>query len=335
MIRRKKIIIILTIIFVLLQITITTNAQTQHIITVDKNGNGDYTTIQEAIDNAAEKSIIHVKKGIYSEILNIKKQITIIGEDKVNTIINPISKKNKYAVCLGAPGATIEGFTISNGAPGLYTNAVRITSTEITIKNCDIHDTPVGIAIFTSYNTVENCKFWKCEDEGIVLLGSKHSNCGNNKIINCEFYENCDGIELQYSSNNQITNCKFYDNTHTGIDAIASSNDRNIIENCEIYNNRVHGIYLASSSENQIIKCKISDNKDGNIMMNEKSKNNIITPRIYERPEEGLRSSNIEETKYNTIETDEDKQDIVTRILYAISKLKIYKIMPFSIFNNF
>jgi len=144
------------------------------------------------------------------------------------------------------------------------------------IEDCNIYDTPVGIAIWTSDNIINNCNFWGCKDEGIALMGTPYSNCENNKISNCIFHDNCDGIELQYSSDNIITNCEFYDNTHTGIDAITSSNDRNIISNCKIYNNEVNGIYLSSSSDNQIIDCTISDNKDGNIVMTKHSYNNEI-----------------------------------------------------------
>ena len=60
-----------------------------NIITVDKNGDGDYTTIQEAINNAKSGSTIYVKNGKYPEILDIRKQIKLIGEDKESTIINP------------------------------------------------------------------------------------------------------------------------------------------------------------------------------------------------------------------------------------------------------
>ncbi len=245
-------------------------------ITVSKNGDGDYTTIQEAVDNVPEGSIVYVKKGSYNEIINIKKELSLIGEDKANTVINPISEKNKYAIRLGAPGSIIKNFSITNGAPGLYTTGIRITASKTEIHNCNIYDTPVGIASWSSDGIINNCKFWGCEDEGIALIGNSPSGCNRNKITNCIFYENCDGIELQYSSNNTISDCEFYENTHTGIDAIASSNNNNTISNCKIYNNEVHGIYLSASSDNKILDCSIFKNNDGNVIMNKYSHNNEI-----------------------------------------------------------
>jgi parallel beta-helix repeat protein len=270
-------------IFIQSVLVITTHAEqisqrhneTNYLV-VDKNGNGDYQTLMGAIQNSQAGSTIYVKQGEYNEILNINKPLSIIGEDKENTLINPVSEKNKYAIYLGAPNTMIRSLSIKNGAPGLYTNAVRISASNTKVQDCNIFDTPVGIAIWTSGNIIDGCKFWNCKDEGIALLGSTYSNCENNLITNCIFYDNCDGIELQHSSSNTIANCEFYDNTHVGIDAISSGNDNNIITNCKIYNNQVYGIYLASSSENQIINCIFSENEDGDIIMNRYSMNNLI-----------------------------------------------------------
>ncbi len=138
---------------------------------------------------------------------------------------------------------------------------MKIIASQTTIEDCTVFDTPVGIAAWSSKNTISNCIFYGCEDEGIAFLGSSTSDCNNNLVTNCVFYDNCDGIELQYSSNNVISYCEFYDNTHAGIDAIGSSNNNNIISHCDLYDNDVFGIYLSRSSGNQITQCMISNNQ--------------------------------------------------------------------------
>ena len=321
--------------FLLLECSIFTIAQAESnqepIITVDQTGSGDYTTIQEAINNAREGTTIIVNSGIYSEIIEIKKKITLIGENKANTVINPISKENKYAIKLGAPEATIKSLSITNRAPGIYTTGVHISASETEVLNCDIYDMPIGIAIWTSNNNIDNCKFWGCEDEGIALLGSRYSECNNNKITNCIFYDNCDGIELQHSSNNIITDCEFYDNTHTAIDAIASSNNENIISNCEIYNNRVNGIYLSSSSDNQIIDCSLSNNRDGDIITTGDSNNNEIINSIQEEDIlEDDTAEEITETSYDNYEPDKEtieQNDIFNEISNTIFNLQLGRLI--------
>jgi len=290
----------------------------EHIFQVDKNGEDKFTTIQEAIDNATDGTTIFVKNGVYTELLNIKKKIKIIGEDKDKTIINPISGNNGYAIRLGAPEITIEKLSVTNGAPGLYTTGIQIAASKTEIRDCNIYDVPVGIAVWTSNNTIENCNFTGCNDEGIALIGTKYSNCDNNKITYCTFYDNCDGIELQYSSENNIEYCEFYENTHTGIDAIASSNNGNTIFNCKIYNNSVHGIYLSRSSDNQISNCQISDNVDGDIIMCKNSFDNEI-----ENP-----SSNTNQETYTTGENSYQK-NMLNRILRLIPNLNNLRIIRF------
>ena len=301
----------------------------ENIIFVGKDG-GIYNSIQEAIDNAPEGTTILVKAGSYNEIIDIKKAICLIGENKEATIINPISERNKYALCLGAPGAMIKNFSVTNGALGLYTTGIRVSAQATEIINCDIYNTPVGIAVWSSDNIIDSCTFWGCKDEGIALIGSEYSNCNKNTINNCLFYDNCDGIELQYSSNNIISFCKFYDNTHTGIDAISSSNNENTISNCEIFNNTVHGIYLSGSSRNKITSCLISKNNDGNI---------VTYGDCFDNDIEGKEDNNIEPNQETSISLKvleefvqsfqlnneiNTKSSIISRILEFLSNLIPY-----------
>jgi parallel beta-helix repeat protein len=283
--------IILFTILILNIFTITTSkglsVNNPKTIVIDKEI--DSKTIQDQIDIAPEGSTIVLKPGVYSETFSIKKQITLLGEDKEKTIINPISKKNKYAIRLGSPGIILKNLSISNGGPGLYTTGIKVTAPNVKIENCKIYDTPVGIAVFTSGNTIQNCDFSGCKDEGIVLIGTSFSDCKENEIVNCRFYDNCDGIELQYATDNKIINCEIFENTHTGIDAISEGNDRNEIINCKIYNNTVHGIYLHSSSENIISGCMFSNNVNGHIIEAKNSKNNEIINSIYEQELNNIR----------------------------------------------
>ena len=279
--RIKKIgILLIAILFFQLATTASANQISQSskkYLIVDKSGNGDYISIQKAIDNAKSGSTIYIKNGEYTEVIKIEKKIILKGENKEETIINPTSKKNKYAVLVSASECVIESLTIKNRGPGLYTSAIRITADNNKIVNCNILDTPVGITVWSSNNIIDDCYFSGCKDEGIALIGSTHFKCDNNEIKNSIFYNNGDGIELQLSSGNTISDCEFYDNTHTGIDAIRELNNRNIISDCEIYNNEVHGIYFVNSNDNQIIDCEIYDNKIDNVVFNKNSNNNIVT----------------------------------------------------------
>ncbi|RLF53600.1 MAG: hypothetical protein DRN24_00410 [Thermoplasmata archaeon] len=301
----------------------------KHFLIVDKNNENCYKTIQEAIDNVSTNSTIYIKKGEYSEVLYIKKTITLIGEDRDATLIKPVSGKNKYAIYIGVLGVTIENLSIINKAPGLYTTGLRIAASNTKIYNCNIYNTPIGITIWTSNNSIENCKFWNCKDEGIALVGSSYSKCENNRIINCTFYENTDGIELQYASHNIISRCMFFNNTHSGIDAIAKLNNDNTISNCKIYNNVAYGIYLSDASNNKIINCVLSNNPDGNLNIDKNSNNNqIIT-------NNNIIEEKNHETMNNGINKKTSKRNILLNFFTNIYKTqfnrinKIFEILNF------
>lgn len=70
------------------------HSQHPNRITVAKDGSGDYTTVQAAIqavpDHNQQSFTIFIKKGVYAEKILIdtrKTFITLIGEDKLNTVL--------------------------------------------------------------------------------------------------------------------------------------------------------------------------------------------------------------------------------------------------------
>ena len=240
--------------------------------------------IQQIIDNSTIGSTIILSNGTYNQSFIIKKPINIYGMG--STVFNMSTGRNKPVITISASNVSLYNLSISNSAPGLYTTGICITGSHTIIENCIIHDTPIGISIWSSYNTIRNCYFYRCKDEGIVFIGSSHFNCSFNILENCSFKDNCDAIEMQHASNNKIIRCSMINNTHSGIDAIAEYNNKNIIMSCTISNNSVHGIYLSSSSNNIIANCKLYNNGNGNIVQTKNSSKNIIHNII--SPEEQL-----------------------------------------------
>jgi len=55
---------------------------------VGGTGPGNYTKIQDAVDNASAKDIVYVFNGTYNERVKIYNSLKLIGEDRNNTIID-------------------------------------------------------------------------------------------------------------------------------------------------------------------------------------------------------------------------------------------------------
>ena len=92
-------------------------------ITVDDDIEDDpvnhtWNTIQEGIDDASEGDVIYVRSGTYRENIVIYKQLTLMGEDNSNTIIDGGSIGD--AVHIRAKNVRVSGFKIINGKSMLY-----------------------------------------------------------------------------------------------------------------------------------------------------------------------------------------------------------------------
>lgn len=213
--------------------------------------------IQDAINQATPGSTIQIPPGTYTEILRIDKPLHLKGHH-AQTSLEPTSAENGYGIWITAQGVILSDLSITNHATGLYTTAVKISAEHTTLQNCTIQDTPIGVAIWSNNNTITDCRFIGCDDEGIVLLGSPTTPCSNNTIASCVFSRNCDGIELQYASYTTITGCRFEHHTHAGIDAIHADNNHNTINDCVFTDNGAFGIYLHRSHYNVITDCWFS-----------------------------------------------------------------------------
>ena len=276
--------------------------------------------LQNIIDNAPEYATIYLSPGTYTEQFTINKPLTLRGHSKETTHIIVTTKQNKPAITISETGATLQNLSITNNGPGIYTTGVRIIASQTTIYNCHFYNTPVGIALWSSNNTITYTSFTNCTDEGIVLLSSSYQKADNNTIQFCTFTNNCDGIELQKSSYNTITNCLFKQNTHDGIDAIGNDNNHNIIANCTILDNNVHGIYFSQSNNNRIQNCIISNNTDGNVYFMPNSPTNTIEFTSSSPPLSSPQTTQIiqksMQKQNKTVETL--KQQILTRIFSFI-----------------
>lgn len=217
----------------------------QQIITVDITGNGDYTSIQDAINHATPTNIIKIKSGLYQEhTISINKKIKLIGDDINSTIIN----------CSGNPGISIDSSYVDIAKIQIintldYAIYIPPTSNGCTISFCDIFEITKGngIDVISSYNTISQCNFYGTEQsaQGIKIQGSY------NTVDSCTLQHLTNGILiLLESNNNKIVNCNIFDNENA-VDIRLNSNN-NLISNCNIYSNS-QGIKIWQNSKNNSI----------------------------------------------------------------------------------
>jgi parallel beta-helix repeat protein len=191
-------------------------------IIVDCNGNGNYTTIQEAINNAISGQTIHVWDGIYNEDLIIGKTLTLIGNSTQNATINGSGTGD--VIFISANWVNITGFTINNSGDDKWVTKDSGIEIDIDMNNISIYN-----------NVITNNTY------GILLgISTKNNVIRNNFISNNEV----SGIYCERSDFNLITDNKCNENVGSGI-YIDGSFSNSILNNTCNYNNW-HGINIIS-----------------------------------------------------------------------------------------
>ena len=242
-----------------------------NILYVGGNGPGNYSTIQEAIDNATDGDTVFVYNGTYGlahHRIYINKSIKLIGENKFNTIINrggiEIVTSKVHISCFtvhnesGIFIGSFEGEAVNNNT--VYNNILKLNVDDIL---------PGGITISnSSYNNVSDNSFLNC---GLYVYDS-YNNIVDNNTVNEKplvYYEDVSDkiidwagqIILSHCSNITVKNLQI-SNTTAGIQLI-NCVDCYILDNMLIYNAFFGGLYLFNSNNNTISGNIISNNLIG------------------------------------------------------------------------
>ncbi|MDT3401381.1 pectinesterase family protein [Mucilaginibacter terrae] len=131
---------------------------------VAQDGSGDFKTVQEAInaspENSAETTEVFIKKGKYKERIEVKEtkiNLTLIGEDVMNTIIT----YDNYASKLDSAGKPLG----TRRTASFYVYAKGLTAKNISFENSS---GPVGqaVAVFVTgdHAAFFNCRFLGFQD---------------------------------------------------------------------------------------------------------------------------------------------------------------------------
>jgi len=228
--------------------TVSSNSNTLY---VGGSGEGNYTKIQDAIDNASDGDTVFVydDSSPYYENLSINKSIDLIGEENYKPIID--GGGSWHVVDIYADNVTINGFRIQSDE----NHGIVLHSDYNCISNNIIKNHLCGIEGFdSSYNNISH-NIITGKYDGIDLSGSFNEIIGNT-IISHKDYDGT-GIFLQATFYNRIERnvikyCYF------GITIFCSSH--NIISQNIIQNNTALGIFLAITSKTKIIENNFINN---------------------------------------------------------------------------
>jgi hypothetical protein len=248
------------------------------VITVDDEGDGDYTSIQEAINAASPGWTITVYSGTYPENVRVWQNVILEGipqELGSGTDTGPpvVDGSGSDVFHIESDDVVINGFIIQNGFNGICVDYgfdnVKIHDNEIVSNN----GAGVSIVDGCDYNTINNNHITDNCLSGISVSSSWLPDpVTNNVIIGNTIEGNADGISF-FALGDMVTSGSVTDNKIIG-NTISNNNygiifnskywfssvDNNIIKNNIITNNN-HGIFL-------LVEDSMTASVDGNQILN-------------------------------------------------------------------
>ena len=191
---------------------------------------GDFSSIQQAVNNVSSGDTIFVHTGIYSEHVVINKSIALVGENRDSTIIDG-SQSGNVIYIVNTANVTIEGFTVRRSGTSPNCGIFVGHSVDITIRNNRIIDNAEGISLLSSSGNVICDNNISNNDDGIYLFSSSDNIISRNTISSSTY----DGIYLYYSVNNVVSRNFILYNTLAGISLYYSGS--NVIRGNTVLNN--------------------------------------------------------------------------------------------------
>ncbi|HII01031.1 TPA: hypothetical protein HA351_05045 [Methanosarcinaceae archaeon] len=228
----------------------------------------DFTSIQAAVDAVKDGDTIIVFSGIYTENIDVNKELTIISQsgNPEDTVVQPLDEDD-YIFYVNANNVTISGFQVGGYTwdpwiypmdSGIYLDGVQHNN----INNNDVSGEEHAISLnLSSNNTLSN-------NSGSITLRYSDNNLLNNNSPTGTITD----VSLHYSDSNLLRdNSVTSDEVGIGMDNsnnnILTGNSIHASENC---------IWLRSSNNNTVSNNTAGPSMDSTIILDH-SDNNILT----------------------------------------------------------
>ena len=264
-------------------------ASSGNTLYVGGSGPGNYSKIQDAIDNASDGDTVFVYNGTYQqERIRINKVIKLLGEDKNTTIID--GEFSDVIIRVTSSDITVRGFTLQNCYEDGFGKAIWIWNkssiinniyiVDCIIKNCDggIDYTNIAKILITNCyfhhirsqtawgKDSSNVKISKCISRnngvnwggGWVTPGTFEfgvfdfdAGCSDVEIFDCTLYDN-KGFSICFWSGNNVDvyQNQIYRNSWWGVQFYATAALNNIdFHDNHIYENYHTGVFVSGVTD--------------------------------------------------------------------------------------
>lgn len=316
--------------------------KTVKAVVVSAFGDGNYVSIQDALDMTPDGVEIIVKRGVYNESLNIVRPVSIVGGDPPESV--RITGQIGATLTIDINDVVIRGISISSvDAVGLFVRAGTPTISDCFISSekfdaarivgdsarpelirCRIFGGKAGIAVsWGSEPTIRECEFDHIDEDAIRI-----SDRAKPRIISCKIRNSGGrGIAIWGDAFGSIESCEITGSRGENVGVWGNAKPQ--IWMCEISDSFSHGLHLYQDSAGEITDCSFSGNggedllidPGANVSISNCRTSGVIGPARAYRKQLALPNMPKSALRGNRKTKRDGDEDIVTRLKTAGVKM--------------
>ncbi|HEX8175652.1 MAG TPA: right-handed parallel beta-helix repeat-containing protein [Pyrinomonadaceae bacterium] len=234
-------------------------------IIISGEGDGQYTSIVDALEAATPGARLVVRPGLYNESVIIDKPVEIVGDGPVEDIV--IRGVASSCIQMRTDSASVTGLTLrgrGGRSGGTTFFAVDVPRGKLLLDNCDVtSDTLSAVTVHgaTSEATIRRCRIHDGADSGIYFFG------GSTGIIEeCEVFRNENvGVAITRDGRTIIRRCKIHSGRNAGL--VVWDNARAVVESCDVYSNRLAGVGVSDGGKLNMKGCSIYEGENSGLFI--------------------------------------------------------------------
>jgi parallel beta-helix repeat protein len=219
---------------------------TKPTLYVGGSGVGNYTRIQDALNNITPGGTVYVFPGMYHEHIVVTTPAHLIGDNKDSTIID--GDNEEYVVSLDAGNSTLSGFTIIHSGRTFPEAGVYVKSDKNIVSGNILTENYYGMRLeSTKNNTITSNMIIHNLRCGIYFSRASDNILTGNIVSNHSF----NGFGLyEFSNNNTLLENILSQNNFSGIN-IRDSMGNHVIDN-RIFGDRI-GLHIPPPEYNTVV----------------------------------------------------------------------------------
>ncbi|WP_220197393.1 right-handed parallel beta-helix repeat-containing protein [Ktedonospora formicarum] len=241
----------------------------QETLVVSQEGDGDYTSISEAIEHATPGTLVMVRAGVYSEHVLLDRDVQIIGNGPREQII--LESQDQHTITIRTEHASISGLTIrcQVGEQGESYNALHIPEGELFIENCEISsESSTCVAIYGEGTrpTIRYCNIYYSPASGIAVYQKAEG-----IIEYCDISGHAQhGLYIAEDGNPTLRHCTLHYNQQHGL--LVQDWGRGTLEDCELHHNAKAAAAIVNQGSPLLLRCKLHHNEGSGLEIQQKGR---------------------------------------------------------------